>query len=105
MLASLALVTVLALLVVVAPGIGPALAVLGALAGLGAVVTSGLAWLSSEPRDRLSWLAAWLGAAMMMVGLLMFASTASQARAGRPRLRTSSGERCPLTPGRGALTC
>src|SRR5215207_8297502 len=81
MLASLLVVSSLSLAIVAMPIIGPFMAVIAAIVGMGAVVTSGLAWLSSEPRDRLSWLAAWLGSVSMMVGLVMFASGSGQARA------------------------
>jgi signal transduction histidine kinase len=50
---------------------GGPLAWIAALFALGAAVVSGLAHASADSRDRLSWLAAWLGAAVLMLGMAM----------------------------------
>ncbi len=52
---------------------GSLLAMLASAMALVAAITSGLAYLSVEPREKLAWLAAWLGAGVLMLGLAMLA--------------------------------
>lgn len=72
-LLSLAAILVLQILVLAGDWMGSLLSMVAAALALAAAVTSGLAYLSADPRDKLSWLAAWLGCGVLIVGLGMMA--------------------------------
>lgn len=80
--AALALVTLvgaatLEVALLVAPWLGGLLAMIAAALALFAAVTSGLAWISVEPRQKLSWFSAWLGSGALLAGLSMLAMSGS----------------------------
>ncbi|MFN0069941.1 MAG: ATP-binding protein [Chloroflexota bacterium] len=52
---------------------GSLLAMVAAAFSLAAAITSGVAYLSVEPREKLSWLATWLGSGVLLVGLAVLA--------------------------------
>jgi signal transduction histidine kinase len=63
----------LELTLVIGEWFGSLLAMVASALALLAAITSGLAYLSVDPREKLSWLASWLGAGVLMVGLAMMA--------------------------------